>query len=82
MKSIAWAKQVGSPRVDTTDGLHAPEGLKDEEAMDLMKRSYQQIIEVAEAHEIMVNIEPHGYFTTKPETWPGCSISAIAPTCG
>ena len=35
--------------------------------MDLMKRSYQQIIEVAEAHKIVVNIEPHGYFTTKPE---------------
>jgi hypothetical protein len=34
--------------------------------MDLMKRSYQQIIEVAEAHRIVVNIEPHGYFTTNP----------------
>ena len=67
MKAIAWAAQVGSPRVDTTDGLNAPPGLKDEEAMDLMKRSYQQIIEVAEAHRIIVNIEPHGYFTTKPE---------------
>jgi sugar phosphate isomerase/epimerase len=67
MKSIAWAAQAGSPRVDTTDGLHAPQGLKDEEAMDLMKRSYEQILEVAEAHRIVVNIEPHGYFTTKPE---------------
>jgi sugar phosphate isomerase/epimerase len=67
LKAIAWAGQAGCPRVDTTDGLHAPPGLKDEEAMDLMKRSYQQIIEVAEAHKIIVNIEPHGYFTTKPE---------------
>ena len=67
MKAIAWADQAGSPRVDTTDGLHAPPGLKDEEAMDLMKRSYQEIIEVAEAHKIIVNIEPHGYFTTNPE---------------
>jgi len=67
MKAIAWAAQAGSPRVDTTDGLHAPGGLTDEEAMDLMKRSYRQIIEVAEAHGIVVNIEPHGYFTTKPE---------------
>ena len=67
MKSIAWAAQAGCPCVDTTDGLHAPQGLKDEEAMDLMKRSYEQIIEVAEAHQIIVNIEPHGYFTTKPE---------------
>jgi len=67
MKSIAWAKLIGCPRVDTTDGLHAPAGLQDAEAMDLMKRSYEQILEVAEAHRIIVNIEPHGYFTTKPE---------------
>jgi sugar phosphate isomerase/epimerase len=66
MKSIAWAAQAGSPRVDTTDGLHAPAGLEDEEAMELMKRSYEPIIEVAEAHKIIVNVEPHGYFTTKP----------------
>jgi sugar phosphate isomerase/epimerase len=68
MKAIAWADQAGSPRVDTTDGLHAPAGLSDGQAMDLMKRSYQQIIEVAEAHRITVNIEPHGYFTTNPES--------------
>jgi len=67
MKVIAWAAQAGSPCVDTTDGLHAPSGLEDEEAMVLMKRSYQQIIEVAEAHQVTVNIEPHGYFTTKPD---------------
>jgi sugar phosphate isomerase/epimerase len=47
--------------------MHKPEGLTDSEAMDMMKRSYEQIIEVAEAHKIIVNIEPHGYFTTKPK---------------
>jgi sugar phosphate isomerase/epimerase len=36
--------------------------------MDMMRTSYQQILEVAEAHQIVVNIEPHGYFTTRPET--------------
>lgn len=66
VKSIAWAAQAGCPCVDTTDGLHAPEGLSDDQAMDSMKRCYEQIIEVAEAHEIVVNIEPHGYFTTNP----------------
>ena len=67
MKSIQWANLIGCPCVDTTDGLKAPPGLEDEEAMDLMKRSYEQIIEVAEANRTIVNIEPHGYFTTKPE---------------
>ena len=67
MKSIAWAAQIGCPRVDTTDGLHAPEGLQDKEAMVMMKRSYNQILKVAEAHKVFVNIEPHGYFTTNPD---------------
>ncbi|OGV68270.1 MAG: hypothetical protein A2283_11825 [Lentisphaerae bacterium RIFOXYA12_FULL_48_11] len=67
LKAISWAKLAGCPCVDTTDGLHAPEGLKDPEALDLMKRSYEQIMEVADAYEMIVNIEPHGYFTTKPE---------------
>jgi sugar phosphate isomerase/epimerase len=67
MKSIQWAHLIGCPNVDTTDGMHQPEGLTDAEAMELMTRSYGQIMEVAEAHGIIVNIEPHGYFTTKPD---------------
>ena len=67
LKAIQWSDLIGCPCVDTTDGMHRPEGLSDTEAMEMMKRSYGQIIEVAEAHEITVNIEPHGYFTTKPE---------------
>lgn len=68
MKSIAWAAQIGCPCVDTTDGLHQPEGLTDRESMALMKRSYEQILRVAEAHRVVVNVEPHGYFTTNPDT--------------
>lgn len=67
LRAIAWAAQAGSPRVDTTDGLHRPEGLSDREALDLMRRCYEQIMEVAVAHQIVVNIEPHGYFTTNPD---------------
>lgn len=67
IKSIQWAAQIGCPCVDTTDGLHAPQGVRDADALDQMKRSYEQIVEIAEAHRITVNIEPHGYFTTKPD---------------
>ncbi len=67
MDCIRWAKLAGIAHVDTTDGLHAPEGLDDDEAMALMKRCYERIIEVAEAYEVAVNIEPHGYFTTNPD---------------
>jgi sugar phosphate isomerase/epimerase len=67
MKAIAWAAQLGCPCVDTTDGLHQPEGLTDKDSLALMKRSYEQILRVAEAHKVIVNIEPHGYFTTNPQ---------------
>ena len=67
MKSIQWARLIGCSNIDTTDGMQQPEGLTDEEAMDMMKRSYEQIIEVAEANDVTVNIEPHGYFTTRPD---------------
>ena len=67
LKTIPWAKHAGCPRIATTDGLHKPEGLSDDEALEIMKRSYGQIIEVAEAYKITINIEVHGYFTTNPE---------------
>jgi inosose dehydratase len=67
MKSVAWAAQVGCPRVDTTDGLKKPEGIDEAESMELMRRSYLQILEVAEAHGIVINVEPHGHFTTNPD---------------
>lgn len=66
-KSIAWARAVGCPCVDTTDGLHQPKAFNDTRALDLMKFAYEQIIETATAHGIIINIEPHGYFTTNPD---------------
>ena len=67
LKAIPWAHLAGCPSIATTDGLHRPRGLDDVEALDLMRRSYEQIIEVAEAYGVTVTIEVHGYFTTKPE---------------
>jgi len=67
MNAIRWARLAGCPCVATTDGLHKPEGLDDATAMEMMSRSYEQIIEVAEAHRIVVTIEVHGYFTTNPD---------------
>lgn len=67
LKSLPWAKHAGCTNIATTDGLHRPEGLSDEVAMDLMERQYEQILPLAEAYEININIEVHGYFTTKPD---------------
>ena len=67
LKAIPWAKHAGCPNIATTDGLHKPPGLSDDQAMEIMRRSYGQIIEVAEAYEITITIEVHGYFTTNPD---------------
>jgi sugar phosphate isomerase/epimerase len=67
LHTIRWAKLAGCPRVDTTDDRHAPPGMTEREAMDHMKRCYQQVVPVAEAYGITINIEPHGHFTTRLE---------------
>lgn len=64
---IRWAKLAGCDFVDTTDGMDPPAGMDDERAMELMTFAYGQIMEVADAYEITVNIEPHGHFTTNPD---------------
>ena len=67
LKTFPWARIAGAPNIATTDGLLKPAGLTDAEAMELMKQSYAAIVEVAEVYRINVNIEIHGYFTTRPE---------------
>jgi sugar phosphate isomerase/epimerase len=67
LKTFPWAKHAGCDNIATTDGLHKPEGLDDETAMEMMKRLYGRIVESAEAYGINVNIEVHGYFTTNPD---------------
>ena len=64
---IRWAYIAGCDHIDTTDDRFAPKGLTDDQALDMMKRSYEQIIEVAERYKMIIDIEPHGYYTTKPE---------------
>ncbi|MEK7403623.1 MAG: sugar phosphate isomerase/epimerase family protein [Acidobacteriota bacterium] len=67
LHTIRWAKMAGCPRVDTTDDKHKPAGMTDREVLDHLKRVYGMIVPVAEAHGIIINVEPHGYCTTKPE---------------
>lgn len=67
LHSLRWAKLIGCPSIDTTDDRNAPEGLTHREAMDHMRRIYHYIVPVAERYGITINIEPHGYYTTKPE---------------
>jgi len=67
INTIRWAYLAGCDFIDTTDDRFAPAGLTDQQAMDMMKFSYEQVVEVAERYDMVINIEPHGYYTTKPE---------------
>ena len=67
LHTIRWAKLAGCPCVDTTDDRYKPKGMTDRECLDHLRGIYQTVVPVAEAYEIIINIEPHGYFTTKPE---------------
>lgn len=67
LHTIRWAKLAGCPRVDTTDDRYKPTGMTDREALDHMRRIYAQVLPVAEAYDVVINIEPHGYYTTKPD---------------
>jgi sugar phosphate isomerase/epimerase len=65
--SIRWAYLAGCDHIDTTDHMHKPDGLTDEAALEMMKRIYGNVLETAARYGTIINIEPHGYYTTKPE---------------
>ena len=65
--SIRWAYLVGCNRIDTTDDRYAPPGMTDDQAMEMMKRAYGMVLETAARYDMIINIEPHGYYTTKPD---------------
>ena len=67
LNSMRWAYLVGCDHIDTTDHMHKPAGLSDEAALDSMKRIYGEVLEAAARYKMTINIEPHGYYTTKPE---------------
>ncbi len=67
LRTIRWAHLAGCHHVDTTDDRFAPKGVSHDTAMEIMKRSYGQIMEVAEKYNTIIDIEPHGFYTTKPE---------------
>jgi len=67
LHTIRWAAMAGCTRVDTTDDKHKPANMTDREILDHLKRVYGFILPAAEAHGVTVNVEPHGYCTSKPE---------------
>ncbi len=68
IRAIQFAKALGCPCVDTTDGGRKPTGYTDEEVMALMKQYYRVVLEWAERYQMIINVEPHGPYTTNPDT--------------
>lgn len=67
IEAIKFARAIGTPFVDTTDGATKPVGYTDDEVLVLIKQYYRVCLEWAESHEVTLNIEPHGPFTTNPD---------------
>lgn len=67
INTISWAHLAGCTHIDTTDHMYKPLGQSDDEAMERMKFIYGEVLEVAMDYDMIINIEPHGYYTTKPD---------------
>jgi sugar phosphate isomerase/epimerase len=67
-RGIMFASRLGVPCVDTTDGATKLPGLTDTEQLGIIKYHLAQCLPVAENHQVIINVEPHGPFTTNPET--------------
>lgn len=67
LRTLRWAHVAGCPRLDTTDDRFQPRGMTERECLEQMRKIYRHVIRYAELYKIVINIEPHGYFTTKPE---------------
>lgn len=67
LHSMRWAHLAGCPRIDTTDDRSKPPEMTERECLNHMRRIYSRTVKAAELYKIVINVEPHGYFTTKPE---------------
>ena len=63
-QSIRFAAELGCPMVDTVDGAFEIEGLDKEEVFRITCDNYRQALKWAEDYKVIINVEPHGPYTT------------------
>jgi sugar phosphate isomerase/epimerase len=63
-QTIRFASEVGCPMVDTVDGAFEIEGFTKEEVFQITCANYRQCLSWAEDYDIIINVEPHGPYTT------------------
>jgi sugar phosphate isomerase/epimerase len=65
-ETIRWAKAAGIPVVHAGDG-HKPDEMPEPDALKLLGERLAKILEVAEANQVTLAIEPHGTFSLTAE---------------
>ena len=65
-KTIVFGDMIGCRVYVTTDSGNYPPGRSDEEWLQIIKYHFECVLPVAERHNAVIAIEPHGYLTTKP----------------
>ena len=63
-QAIRFAAELGCPMVDTADGEPKPDGYSDEEVFRITCQNYRQCLSWAEDYGVIVNVEPHGPYTS------------------
>ena len=63
-QSIRFAAEIGCPMVDTVDGAFEIEGYQRDEVFRITCDNYRQCLSWAEDYGVIINVEPHGPYTT------------------
>lgn len=63
-QSIRFAREIDCPMVDTIDGAFEIEGFSRDEVFRITCDNYRQCLPWAEDYDVVINIEPHGPYTT------------------
>jgi len=66
-QAIRFAAEIDCPMVDTVDGGQPIEGYSREEVFRITCDNYRQCLAWAEDYQVIINVEPHGPYTTDVE---------------
>ena len=67
-QTIRFAAELGCPMVDTVDGAFETPGMTRKEVFRVTCDNYRQCLSWAEDYKVVINVEPHGPYTTNPDT--------------
>ena len=79
--AIPWAKAAGIPVVLTGEG-RLPEGMKEEEALKILKDRLERLVKAAEKCQVYLAMEPHGSISLKPGGLPKILSLVQSPWIG